>query len=188
MENIKVAIRIRPFLSKENSNNTFMKSTGENDQKIQLSKGSKIFKGYFDKIFFPILTQEQVYNFIKPVLTSCLKGINSTILCYGQTGSGKTFTMFGNDWTYNLNKNKFNYDEFNFLIDKNFIVNPFNNNNGIIPRLIIELFNIVNQENSNVKISCSYIQIYNERIYDLLIDNTFNLKKKNLFNFKLKPK
>ena len=178
MENIKVAIRIRPFLSKENSNNTFMKSTGENDQKIQLSKGSKIFKGYFDKIFFPNSTQEQVYNFIKPVLTSCLKGINSTILCYGQTGSGKTFTMFGNDWTYNLNKNKFNFDEFNFLIDKNFIVNPFNNNNGIIPRLIIELFNIVNQENSNVKISCSYIQIYNERIYDLLIDNTFNLKKK----------
>ena len=188
MENIKVAIRIRPFLSKENSNNTFMKSTGENDQKIQLSKGSKIFKGYFDKIFFPNSTQEQVYNFIKPVLTSCLKGINSTILCYGQTGSGKTFTMFGNDWTYNLNKNKFNFDEFNFLIDKNFIVNPFNNNNGIIPRLIIELFNIVNQENSNVKISCSYIQIYNERIYDLLIDNTFNFKKKNLFNFKLKPK
>ena len=88
--------------------------------------------------------------------------------------------MFGNDWTYSLNKNKFNFDEFNFLIDKNFIVNPFNNNNGIIPRLIIELFNIVNQENSNVKISCSYIQIYNERIYDLLIDNTFNLKKKNL--------
>ena len=72
MENIKVAIRIRPFLSKENSNNTFMKSTGENDQKIQLSKGSKIFKDYFDKIFFPNSTQEQVYNFIKPVLTSCL--------------------------------------------------------------------------------------------------------------------
>ena len=56
-----------------------MISTGENDQKIQLSKGSKIFN--FVKIFFPNSTHEQVYNFIKPVLKSCLKGINSTILC-----------------------------------------------------------------------------------------------------------
>ena len=64
MENIKVAIRIRPFLSKENSNNTFMKSTGENDQKIQLSKGSKIFKGYFDKIKPNIIkNNEKNYEF-----------------------------------------------------------------------------------------------------------------------------
>ena len=55
-----------------------MISTGESEQKIQLSKGSKIFNLYQN---FPNSTHEQVYNFIKPVLTSCLKGINSTILC-----------------------------------------------------------------------------------------------------------
>ena len=60
--------------------------------------------------------------------------------------SKRKWKNFYNVWkllTYNLNKNKFNFDEFNSLIDKNFIVNPFNNNNGIIPRIIIELFNIL---------------------------------------------
>ena len=46
-----------------------------------------------------------------------------------------------------------------------------------------QLFNIVNQENSNAKISCSYIQIYNERIYDLLIDNTFKKDNNKNINF-----
>ena len=56
MENIQVAIRIRPFLEKEkeNEDNTLIQTTGEDDRKIQLSKGTKVFKGYFDKIFFQI--------------------------------------------------------------------------------------------------------------------------------------
>ena len=184
MENIQVAIRIRPFLEKENEDNTLIQTTGEDDRKIQLSKGTKIFKGYFDKIFFPKSTQEQVYNFIRVIFSSTFKGINSTILAYGQTGSGKTYTMFGREWTFNFNNNNLNRkiitDQFNFLIDKDFILDPFSSSNGIIPRLINELFDIINKEKKNekIKISCSYIQVYNERIYDLLVDNTFSYKKK----------
>ena len=179
-----MAIRIRPFLEKENEDNTLIQTTGEDDRKIQLSKGTKIFKGYFDKIFFPKSTQEQVYNFIRVIFSSTFKGINSTILAYGQTGSGKTYTMFGREWTFNFNNNNLNRkiitDQFNFLIDKDFILDPFSSSNGIIPRLINELFDIINKEKKNekIKISCSYIQVYNERIYDLLVDNTFSYKKK----------
>ena len=186
MENIQVAIRIRPFLEKEkeNEDNTLIQTTGEDDRKIQLSKGTKVFKGYFDKIFFPNSTQEQVYNYIRVIFSSLFKGINSTILAYGQTGSGKTYTMFGAEWTFNFLNNNLNRkiikDEFNFLIDKDFILDPFSSTNGIIPRIIFELFDIINKEKKNekIKISCSYIQVYNERIYDLLIDNTFNYKKR----------
>ena len=186
MENIQVAIRIRPFLEKEkeNEDNTLIQTTGEDDRKIQLSKGTKVFKGYFDKIFFPNSTQEQVYNYIRVIFSSLFKGINSTILAYGQTGSGKTYTMFGAEWTFNFLNNNLNRkiikDEFNFLIDKDFILDPFSSTNGIIPRIVFELFDIINKEKKNekIKISCSYIQVYNERIYDLLIDNTFNYKKR----------
>ena len=184
MENIQVAIRIRPFLNPNDENNTILNISNEDDRKIQLSKGGKTFQGYFDKIFFPKSTQEQIYNYVRIILSSTLIGINSTILAYGQTGSGKTYTMFGADWTYNFYDNNINHlkklktDEFNFLYDKDFMFDPFSASNGIIPRLIFELFDIVNKLNEKIKISCSYIQVYNERIYDLLVDNTFTYKKK----------
>jgi hypothetical protein len=108
--------------------------------------------------------------------------------------------MFGEDWTFNNNIdinneniNNNNYrnilsDQFNFLIEPNFIVDPFSESNGIIPRLIIELFKVLEISNDNIKISVSYIQVYNEKIYDLLIDNySFdNLKDKKEFNISLK--
>ena len=184
MENIQVAIRIRPFLNPNDENNTILNISNEDDRKIQLSKGGKTFQGYFDKIFFPKSTQEQIYNYVRIILSSTLIGINSTILAYGQTGSGKTYTMFGAEWTFNFLNNNLNRkiikDEFNFLIDKDFILDPFSSTNGIIPRIVFELFDIINKEKKNekIKISCSYIQVYNERIYDLLIDNTFNYKKR----------
>ena len=86
MENIQVAIRIRPFLNPNDENNTILNISNEDDRKIQLSKGGKTFQGYFDKIFFPKSTQEQVYNYVRIILSSTLIGINSTILAYGQAG------------------------------------------------------------------------------------------------------
>ena len=97
--------------------------------------------------------------------------------------------MFGAEWTFNFLNNNLNRkiikDEFNFLIDKDFILDPFSSTNGIIPRIIFELFDIINKEKKNekIKISCSYIQVYNERIYDLLVDNygLNNIKEKKDF-------
>ena len=175
METIQVAIRIRPFLPYENETNTTIDVSSEDDRQIQIQRGKKKFKGFFDKIFSQKSTQDKVFKFISPIFYSIYKGINVTILAYGQTGSGKTYTMFGEDWTEkfdNLNiKKNLQSNEYNFLINKNFIINPYSDSNGIIPRIIIELFN---KNNSNIEISCSYIQVYNEKIYDLLIDNNNN--------------
>ena len=181
MEPIQVAIRVRPFLPYENEYNTTIDISNEDDRKIFIQKGNKKFNGYFDKIFSQKATQDNVFKFISPIFRSIYKGINTTILAYGQTGSGKTYTMFGGNWTeqfeyYNRKNNNYKRDEFNFLIDKQFIIDPYSHSNGIIPRIITELFNNIN---NNIKISCSYIQVYNEKIYDLLIDEIYQNKKKN---------
>ena len=184
MESIKVAIRIRPFLPYETETNTTIQTFEEEPTKIILAKNTKKFVSNFDRVFPENSTQESIFEFIKPIIDATLKGINSTILAYGQTGSGKTYTMFGEDFTMNEsynNKNgkKLKKDKFNFLVDKDFIIDPFSKKNGIIPRVVLELFKY---KQSSI-ITCSYIQVYNEKIYDLLIDNTFKEEDNKNLNF-----
>jgi hypothetical protein len=184
MESIKVAIRIRPFLPYETETNTTIQTFEEDPTKIILAKNTKKFVSNFDRVFPENSTQESIFEFIKPIIDATLKGINSTILAYGQTGSGKTYTMFGEDFTMNEsynNKNgkKLKKDKFNFLVDKDFIIDPFSKTNGIIPRVVLELFKY---KQSSI-ITCSYIQVYNEKIYDLLIDNTFKEEDNKNLNF-----
>ena len=107
----------------------------------------------FDYTYGPSTTQETVFDTCaKPIVNDVLNGFNATIFAYGQTGSGKTYTMSG-----------------------------YNNNPGIIPRLIESIFNTVN--NNRMKslpidyiIKISYVEIYNEKIQDLLDPSKTNLK------------
>ena len=192
METIQVAIRIRPFLPEEKEENSPIEVLENSDKKITITKGKKIIQTQFDKIFIQKTKQEEIFDFIKPIITSAFDGINCTILAYGQTGSGKTFTMFGGDWTFNNQENK-NYrnilsDQFNFLVEPDFIVNPFSESNGIIPRIIVELFRNLEEKEEEIKICVSYIQVYNEKIYDLLIDNYSYDNLKNKKDFKISKK
>ncbi len=192
METIQVAIRIRPFLPEEKEENSPIEVLENSDKKITITKGKKIIQTQFDKIFIQKTKQEEIFDFLKPIITSAFNGINCTILAYGQTGSGKTFTMFGGDWTFNNQENK-NYrnilsDQFNFLVEPDFIVNPFSESNGIIPRIIVELFRNLEEKEEEIKICVSYIQVYNEKIYDLLIDNYSYDNLKNKKDFKITSK
>lgn len=79
---------------------------------------------------------------VKQTLCEFLKGYNGTVLTYGQTGAGKSYTMYGKD-----------EDE-----------------KGIIPRVIDDLFNLIQVGASNIEytVSTSYFEIYMEQIKDLL--------------------
>ena len=198
MERIKVAIRLRPFLPNENESNTGINMNPDDDKTIMITKSLKTFKGTFDKIFSIDSTQKDIFDFIKPSLINIKKSNNCTILTYGQTGSGKTYTMFGGDWSFNDNeiysekKKGLQKDEYNFILNKQLVIDPFSETNGIIPNLIMQLFNTYNnnkndeenKENDNLVIKSSYIQVYNEKIYDLLedIDETNNKKKFEVFS------
>ena len=101
MEKIKVLVRARPFLQKENSSKTGLNVDSGNTQKIEISKSLKKFEATFDKVLSQESTQKEVFNFIKPCIDKIKGGLNCTVLAYGQTGSGKTYTMFGGEWTKN---------------------------------------------------------------------------------------
>ena len=110
----------------------------------------------FDHVCGPEIHQSQVFDFAaKPVVDGVLKGYNGTIFAYGQTGSGKTFTMEGPDIMSTTYK-------------------------GIIPRMMDELFEgLVNaSENSEFTLKVSFLEIYLERIHDLLDPAKSNLQVK----------
>ena len=91
-------------------------------------------------------SQEAVYEFVAPALSSTLKGFNCTIFAYGQTGTGKTYTMFGSkDSTYYQSPSR-----------------------GLIPHSIEKIFQ--DSIEKSMTYYCSFIQIYNEHLYDLLQD------------------
>ena len=208
-ERIKVAIRIRPFLPNEDPSNKAINLIPEDENTIILYKEPQIFQGTFNQIFSDNSTQKDVFKFIKPCLLNIQKGINCTILAYGQTGTGKTYTMFGGDWSFNEETNYNNNDLKNEnenkkdeLFQNQIVIDKNNEYNGIVPNLIMELYNIfnneINKENEeknnenkdNIIVTCSYIQIYNEKIYDLLdfssLDQLPNENNKKLSSLKLK--
>jgi len=78
-------------------------------------------------------------------------GYNATILAYGQTGSGKTFTM----GTAPSVANTTGLDE----------------TDGVIPRACQDLFdNVKIKCDGQAEVSCSYMEVYNEEIRDLLVE------------------
>lgn len=98
----------------------------------------------FDHVFASHCTNLEVYERTsKPMIDKLLMGFNATIFAYGMTGSGKTFTMSGNEQEL-----------------------------GLIPLSVSYLFtNIMEQSMNGDKkfdVIISYLEIYNERIYDLL--------------------
>ncbi|KAG7394301.1 Kinesin-like protein kif9 [Phytophthora boehmeriae] len=89
--------------------------------------------------------QDRVYEAIARDIVhgSVVDGVNGTILAYGQTGAGKSFTMIGDTRNYQ--------------------------HRGIAPRAIAQLFEEVeNRIELQYTIRVSYMEIYNDRIYDLL--------------------
>jgi kinesin family protein 6/9 len=92
-------------------------------------------------------SQEIVYNLSsKEILTAALEGYSGCILCYGQTGAGKTFSMTGAQTDYKYR--------------------------GIVPRLISSLYQEVNSRYEHqIKVSISYLELYNETLIDLLSDS-----------------
>ena len=169
---ITVAIRLRPLLPHEdfeywiidpqnnlitssleiNHNYSFYKKDKNNNlntinqlllDNIYIPQSFK-----FDKIFTKEITSEKIYlDICQDIIKGFLKGINGTIFTYGQTTSGKTYTMLGN----------VNYP-------------------GILPCSLKNVFDLLElqkkEKNLNYNLYCSYIEIYNEIIHDLIGDAT----------------
>lgn len=96
----------------------------------------------FDSVFGLGINNLYVYeNSVSQVVQKALNGFNGTVFAYGMTGSGKTHSMQGTD------------------------LDP-----GVIPLAVADIFNYIEASLHAKKYSVkvSYLEIYNERIFDLL--------------------
>lgn len=98
----------------------------------------------FDGAYFMDSTGEQIYNdIVFPLVESVIQGYNGTVFAYGQTGAGKTFSMQG--------------------------IASVSEQRGVIPRAFDHIFDAVaTTENVKFLVHCSYLEIYNEEVRDLL--------------------
>ncbi|POR33002.1 Kinesin-like protein bimC [Tolypocladium paradoxum] len=151
--NIHVVVRCRGRNGREVRENSavVVNTDGVKAKQIELCVGANMLnnKTYcFDRVFSQAADQSMVFDdTVKPMLDEVLAGYNCTIFAYGQTGTGKTYTMSG-DMT----------DTLGMLSDEA----------GIIPRLLQQLFNKLEIEDAENCVKCSFIELYNEELRDLL--------------------
>uniref|UniRef100_A0A1I7XXJ6 Kinesin motor domain-containing protein n=1 Tax=Steinernema glaseri TaxID=37863 RepID=A0A1I7XXJ6_9BILA len=150
VEKVKVAVRVRPFNKREIELKTKCVVSMKNDQTI-LSHTEKQVKTFgFDHCFYSCdredpnyADQEEVFNHVgSGVLNNAFAGYNACIFAYGQTGSGKSYSMMGTP-----------------------------DQPGIIPRLCNRMFQRIGEctnETLSFKVEVSYMEIYNEKVRDLL--------------------
>ncbi|CAG9315628.1 unnamed protein product [Blepharisma stoltei] len=156
---IEVVVRVRPILPEESRqgliNSRIQPETDKKSLVVKFpeSKQQKRFK--FDDVFDESSTQEELFARLKlnSLVKKVVEGFNATVFTYGPTGSGKTFTMEGYEYDKGLKP----------IIKEN-------ENIGLVPRTVKALFDEIKQSESQVEytVNCTYIQIYNENIYDLL--------------------
>ena len=151
--NVKVIARFRPMneLEKTSGNEQVCVFTSPTSLQFNSTREKNVYRYNFDRIFPPSSTQEDIYSFgVKEIIDSVLNGYNGTVLAYGQTSSGKTYTMQGEMETPHTQ--------------------------GIIPRMITHVFKyIYNTEGTDFIIKVSMIEIYQEKIRDLLDITRVNL-------------
>lgn len=160
--NINVVVRCRGRNQREiKENSTYVvKADSVKGKSIELLMGSNAIsnKSYgFDRVFSQAADQSMIFeDTVRPILEEMLAGYNCTIFAYGQTGTGKTYTMSG-DMTETLG----------MLSDEA----------GIIPRVLQKLFEKLEASDTESLVKCSFIELYNEDLRDLLsADESAKLK------------
>jgi kinesin family protein 5 len=96
--------------------------------------------------------QQDIFDYsIRPTVDDILNGYNGTVFAYGQTGAGKSYTMMG----------KMDDPE----------------QRGVIPRIVEQIFASIMSSPSTIEytVRVSYMEIYMEKIRDLLAPQNDNL-------------
>ncbi|KAJ6547612.1 kinesin heavy chain [Mycena capillaripes] len=160
--NIKVVCRFRPTNAIEQREGGEIVATFSDDLTTVQMRSNSLGSGpekdgfTFDRVFPMGTKQHEVFDYgVKEYVhrSHVLDGYNGTVFAYGQTGSGKTFTMMGAD------------------IDSDEL-------KGIIPRITEQIFQSIVESDAHLEylVKVSYMEIYLEKIRDLLAPQNDNLQ------------
>ena len=147
---VRVAVRARPLVAKERVERARECLSYPRANAVLLGE-SRAFR--FDDAFGPGATQGEVYErLVSPLVESCFRGYNATVLAYGQTGSGKTYTMGSGCFD---------------VADDEI---------GIIPRVVNDVFAEAHRQAesgaSETRVRCAFLEVHNEEVRDLLHPDT----------------
>ena len=151
MSNVKVICRFRPPNSREKEENATIIVDFPSDVSVKFDSNDSKQTFNFDRVFPMTCQQYEIYDECHETIEDLFSGYNGTIFVYGQTGAGKSFTMSGVMHEPQLK--------------------------GLIPRLVERIFNKIleSSEDMEFTVGCSFLEIYCERIKDLLNPQNDNL-------------
>uniref|UniRef100_A0A182JUF4 Kinesin motor domain-containing protein n=1 Tax=Anopheles christyi TaxID=43041 RepID=A0A182JUF4_9DIPT len=146
-DNVKVSIKVRPLIKREKDSKLVSQWRIRENTIATIDGNGDPY--VFDHIFDETVSTRQLFDTVcRPVILSALNGINGTIFAYGQTSSGKTYTMIGNDREL-----------------------------GVVPLTAREIFEQIKKiKERQFLIRVGFIEIYNEKVHDLLNTANTNLK------------
>ncbi|KAK4760920.1 hypothetical protein SAY87_005813 [Trapa incisa] len=149
---LTVAVKSRPLTERELGRNIVRVHDGKEvlvldpdltkDYLDRIQNRTKEKKYCFDHAFGPECSNLDVYNrCISSTISGVVQGLNATIFAYGSTGSGKTYTMVGTQ-----------------------------DDPGLMVLSLHTVFELIKKDSSSdeFEVNCSYLEVYNEVIYDLL--------------------
>ena len=170
---INVLVRVRPLYDNSQTLDlgaeTVVDIQSASSLSVTTSDGKRAFQCAFDAVLGPFSTQQDLYDTVKGCTRSVLEGFNSTIFAYGQTGSGKTHSMYGPPAITGINNAPTSGTATNVRTahDSDLL--------GVIPRAIHEIFSLAsNPKVLEMNVYCSFVQIYNEQLFDMLRDASMN--------------
>uniref|UniRef100_A0A336LY24 Kinesin-like protein n=1 Tax=Culicoides sonorensis TaxID=179676 RepID=A0A336LY24_CULSO len=147
---VRVGLRIKPIDSIDCEKCV---QQSDKDPNVLIISEDRVFP--FDIIFGEDSSQKDVYeNLVKPQTEKLLNGYNCASLAYGQTGTGKSYSM-------GLHEKSIETEQA-----------------GIVHRVLEDVFLGAETKygENGWKISVSFIEIYNEKVYDLLSQSSEPLK------------
>ncbi|KAL3678138.1 hypothetical protein R1sor_021094 [Riccia sorocarpa] len=157
-----VAVRCRPITAKEKDKSrdilrvvddkvVVVLDPDTNKEYLDRVQGRSKEKRYaFDIAFGANATNKDVYQItVSNMVERVVEGLNATVFAYGATGSGKTHTMAGTP-----------------------------EDPGLMVLSLQAIFNLISKQEAEHEfdVTCSYLEVYNEVIYDLLEPNSQHLE------------
>ncbi|KAE8348418.1 kinesin-domain-containing protein [Aspergillus coremiiformis] len=139
--NVIVSVRVRPDVHGTETSKTNGEWTVDTRRSLITFDGKEGGDYYYDNVFSPHEHNAKVYDAAaKRLVRRVMEGYHGTVFAYGMTGTGKTFSMQGT------------------------ATSP-----GVIPLAITDIFSFIRETpHREFLLRVSYLEIYNERIHDLL--------------------